>query len=279
MPRLMRVARSRSLAGVLALACCFPQQEPAPDLERVVPRLSSPSKQLEHARRLKYARRGRSARDRERWTQKAIEAYRAVRVHHPWATRLSAEAAFRAGELLCASGHFEGALSEFGVAFELGAGTPFRARGLLSTGRLRRRSGDSSGALEAFLSVVADPESSPAYRDDAWLLVGRVRQETGCIDDARQAWRRVVGHARDPLDRVRAYDFLGVTWIEEGDLEAAAGVLNECLRALSEQALEHTNTGNKVRRGLARMRLVRRLPEEVEARMRSSRLKGTPRKR
>jgi tetratricopeptide (TPR) repeat protein len=271
--------RAGWLAGAMALALLSPREVSAQDLEHVVPRLSTPAKQLEHARRLKQARRGRSARDRERWTRKAIEAYRAVRVHHPWATRLSAEAAFRAGELLSASGRLEGAIAEFGVACELGVGTPFRARGWLSVGCLQRRSGDPRAALEAFLSVVADPESSPAYRDDAWLWVGRVHQETGRIDDARQAWRRVVSHARDPLDRVRAYDFLGITWIEEGDLEAAAGVLDECLRALSEQALERTNTGNRVRRGLARMRLVRRLPEEVEARMRSSRSKGTPRKR
>jgi len=262
----------------MALAFVCPQEEPWPGLDHLVPRLSSPSKQLDHARRLKNARRGRTSRDRERWTQKAIEAYRAVRIHHPWATRLSAEAAYRGAELLCSSGRFEGALSEFAIAVELGAGTPFRARGMLSTGRLLRSSGDAGAALEAFLSVVADPESSPAHCDDAWLWVGRVRQESGRIDDARQAWRRVVAHARDPLDRVRAYDFLGISWIEQGDLEAAAGVLNECLHALSEEALEHTILGKRVRRGLARMRLVKRLPEEVGARMRSSQSKGTPRK-
>jgi tetratricopeptide (TPR) repeat protein len=271
--------RARWIAGLFALGLFLPQEGGAPAFERIVPRLSSPGRQLDHARRLKNARRGRAPVERERWTRRAIEAYRAVRVHYPWATRLGAEAAFRAGELLSWSGLLEAAIGEFDQAVELGEGTPFRARGRLSIGRLQRRVGASKAALAAFQAVVADPDSNPKYRDEAWFWIGRVRLEMGRIEDAREAWKRVVENARDPLDRVRAYDFLGSSWIEEGDLEAAAGVLNECLHALSEQALEHTNTGERVRLRLARMRLVRRLPEAIGARLRSSESKGTPRKR
>jgi len=266
------------VAGLLAFSSPAPVQDARPALEEVVPRLSTPSRQLDHARRLKNARRGRSPEERERWSRKAVAAYRAVRVHYPWATRLGSEAAFRAGELLSAGGDPEEALAEFEVALALGAGTPFRARSRLAIGRLRRRAGDLGKSLEAFQGVIADPESSAQHRDEAWLWVGRVRRDMGRDEDARRAWSRVAEHARDPLDRIAAYDFLGTSWMDAGDLEAAAGVLDQCLRALAEVALERTNTGERVRSALGRTRLVRCLPERIKARLRSSPSKGSPRK-
>jgi len=263
---------------VLAVLC-LAQDASVLDLDARVPRMASPGRQLAHARRLKLARRGTAGAERRAQTEAAIEAYRAVREHFPWATRLSSEAAFRCGELLSASGRIPAAIDEFEFAVRSGAGTPFQARAAIAIGRLHRRNGDLDEARASLLGVVANPTTPRSRRDEAWLWLGRVYAEAGRPEDARTAWTEVTKHAADPLDRLRAYDFLGLSWLERDDPEAAAGVLNDCLQDLSGTALEATNQGARVRRALARMRLVTRLPRAIESRMRSRQFEGTPRKR
>ena len=65
---------------------------------------------------------------------------------------------------------------------------------------------------------------------------------------------------------MRAFDDWGLSLVEEGDLEAAAGVLDRCRRALGERAGELTDLGGRVRRALERMRLVTRLARGVRER-------------
>ena len=255
------------LAMIAALAVGQESEEVVPSpLAPVVPRLETAEAQLAHARRLKQLRAGESAEVRAFWRLRAVDAYRAVRLHHPEARRTCSEAAFRAGELLRAAREATHALAEFEVAYELGRGTEFRARSRLEIGHLHRRAGRSALALDAYLCVASDPASARAHADEAWLRAGLAWRDAGRLEDARRAWRRVAEHGVDPLDRIHAFDHLGMLWVERGDLEAAAGVLNECLRALADAASEETANGTRVRRGLGRMRLVEELPRRVARR-------------
>ena len=90
----------------------------------------------------------------------------------------------------------------------------------------------------------------------------------GRVLEARRVWRRVADTAQDPLDRIRAFDELGLSWLSSGDLEAAAGVLDACRNTLASIAREVTVRGARVRRALTGMRVVRDLPRFIEARAR-----------
>ena len=90
--------------------------------------------------------------------------------------------------------------------------------------------------------------------------------------------RGVAEGGTDPLDRILAYDYIALSWLDKGDLEAAAGVLNQCLRALSPMALEESRSGERVRNSLLRMRVVESLQRRVRERLGSSPDSGTPRK-
>jgi len=260
-------------------------QRETPTVGTRVPRLPTPAAQLAYARRLKRtlvheAPGARAARDSEdpgdrrdppdprdgSGRERAVEAYRAVRVHHPRARAAGAEAAFRAGELLRAAGEPARALAEFEVAGELGENTAFRARARLEIGHLHRRARRAQPALDAYLRVASDPTAARTHRDEAWLWAGLLWREAERLDDARRAWRRVAEHGVDPLDRIRAFDRLGLLWIDGGDLEAAAGVLDECARALGGQASEETPQGARIRRGLGRMRVAAELARRIEQR-------------
>jgi len=236
-----------------------------------VPRMDSASAQIAYARGLKRSMAGREGRERALRREMAIEAYRAVRIHHPRVSSCGAEGAFRAGELLRAGGRTAEALAELEKARELGRRTPFRARASLEIGHIHRREGRRRPALDAYLRVASDPRAAHEHRDDAWLWAGFVWKELGRLQEARDAWRSVTRTGADPIDRILAFDYLALAWVDAGDLEAAAGVLDECVRAHSELALEETRSGERVRKALLRMRVVAALPRAVEERRSKSR--------
>ncbi len=249
---------------------------PAKELERFVPRMHDAKGQIDHARRLKRKVYSQPKESRDFWRKLAVEAYQAVRVFHAEDRKRSVEASFRAGELLRSGGLHESALQEFTWASRARLGA-FSTRAMLEIGHIHRRERAHRRALDAYLDVAADARADAPHRDDAWLWAGHIWRRDGRTDDARGAWRRVAERGQDPLDRIRAFDLLGELWLVQEDIEAACGVLNECLQALAEAALEETRNGERVRNALLRMRLVEQLPRAIASRNISSREAGTSR--
>lgn len=275
--------RARAALLLLALARCAE----APDaqtvernrwIETVVPRMESAEAQLGHARRLKRQMAEKQGDELVFWRKLAIEAYQALRVFHPDARAAAVEGAFRAGELLRTAADDDAALEEFRWAIAHGEGSEFRVRARLESGHLHRRAERWREALQAYLDAAADPQASAARREDAWLWVGSAWKALGRAEDARLAWRRVAEQGSDALARVTAFDELALLYLEESELEGAAGVLDECLRVLSASALEETEEGERVRRALLRMRIVDELPRAIARRKDSSVEQGSSRK-
>lgn len=246
-------------------------------IETVVPRMQDARSQLGHARRLKREMAEKTGEEVPFWRKLTVEAYQALRVFHPEEHALAAEAAFRAGEILRVAGETDGALEEFRWAEREGRGTPFRIRARLEIGHLHRRAGRWREALQAYLDAAAEAEAEPARREDAWLWAGSAWKELGRVEEARTAWKRVAGEGTDPLARIVAYDELCLLLLEDADLEGAAGMLDECVRALSPRALEETADGERVRRALLRMRAVEELRRAIARRKDSSAEQGTSR--
>ena len=228
-----------------------------------VPRMGEAQAQLAYARRLKVSMYGREGKEREFWRSLAVEAYQAVALFHPDALELVAEAHFRAGELLRAGERYEESLREFRACRSLGGATAFPARAGLEIGHVQRRLGNSRAALDAYLEVVSSAGTAAPQRDDAWLWAGRLWHAEGRREDARRAWRAVADGDGDTLDRILAFDYLALSWVEVSDLEAAAGVLNQCVQALSEKALEETRHGEEVRKAMLRMHAIEALQKEI----------------
>ena len=242
------------------------EEERSVALEIAVPRRATAEAQLEYARGLKRRLSERKPEEREFWRELAVEAYQAVRVHHPDRPDVGSEAAFRAGELLRAAGIDERAIKEFTIASRLGSGGRFAHRALLETGHVHRRAGRARKALDRYHEVVSARSVAPRVKDDAWLWVGRLQAASERFEDAFRAWKTVARGAGDPLDRVQAYDWWAITLVERNDLEGAAGVLHEARQRLREAVLEETPFGDQVRRAMERMRAVDRLLEAIEKR-------------
>jgi tetratricopeptide (TPR) repeat protein len=231
-----------------------------------VPRLDSAAAQLAHAASLRSAMRGKEGDAKNASRRAAVEAYRAVREYFASDARACAEAGFRAGELLRSADDVAGALAEFQVAKERGADSPFRVRAELEIGHLHRRAQEYEKALSSYETVLADPSASAGQRDDASYWSGHVCAAEKRIDEARKAWQRVADHGEDPLDRIRAWDCIAQSYVDAGDLEAAAGAIEKCHEALAEVSAEETKLGERVRNAITSMRAVDELQRAVEKR-------------
>lgn len=237
--------------------------------EEVVPRLESAQAQLQRATELRQVVRNASSDERRAARSNAARAYIAVRTYFPGSTAESAEAAFRAAELLRANGEVPAALKEFQWARDQGGDSPFRVRAMLEIGHVERRAKHLQASLSAYEAVMSAAAATQRQKDDAALWVGTVYAQLERLEDARRVWQRVADGADDPLDRVRAYDELASAAVAQGDLEAAAGILERCREALAAVAAEETKLGDRVRGALAGMRAHDELQRAVADRERA----------
>lgn len=222
--------------------------------------------QLEHATSLKQALRGLNGEARDEARAAAVAAYRAVREHFGTEAAPCAEAAFRAGELLRAADDLVGALTEFGIARDRGAGTEFRVRAMLEIGGVERRAKHPQPALAAYEAVLADGTASARQKDEALLWMGRLYADLERFDDARRVWQKVADKGDDPLDRIRAFDQIAALLVDTGDLEGAAGILKRCNEALADVAAEESKLGERVRNALGAMHSIDTLARAVAKR-------------
>jgi tetratricopeptide (TPR) repeat protein len=236
------------------------------DGDAAVPRMETAAEQLRHAAAVKHSMRGLEEPDKAKTRALAVEAYRALLEFFPEESALCAEASFRAGELLRAGGDVVGALASFREARERGAKTPFQARSGVEIGHIHRRAKDAKAALEAYGTVMEDPHALPGYRDEATLWAGRVWHDTDRRDQALGLWEKVAQSGEDPMDRIRAFDYLALDLVEADDLEGAAGMLERCREELGSVAEEETRLGERVRKSLTRMRAVRALQKAIDSR-------------
>ena len=245
-------------------------------LQARVPRLPAAEDQLRFARGAVRAMHGLEGGALVRARMRAVEAYRAVRLHHPTEEALAAEANFRAGELLRAAGLADEALEEFRTARRSSVASPFRGRALLEIGHVHRRDAGSEDALDAYVALALEADARRVDRDRALLWAGRVHATAGRVRAARRMWTAAAGGAEDPVLRVAAYDELIECWLQAEDLEAAAGQWEECRAALHDVAGEATHEGRRVRRALENMDSVERLVACIRARAERGKSRGDP---
>ncbi|TDJ74869.1 MAG: hypothetical protein E2O39_04525 [Planctomycetota bacterium] len=229
------------------------------------PRLASAAHQLRFAKDRKLDLRGLAGSALAAARRRAVRAYGAVIEYFPGDRAISAEAAFRAGELSRAGGARAAATASFQDAWARGAGTPFRGRAAIALGRLVRED-DPAAALGHFEQALLDLDTPRGVRDEAMLWYARSQGDLGRGADARRLLERVARTALDPVDRVRAFDRIAESWIEAGDLEAAAGALHHCRRELSDLMREQSKSGARLRDAVEGMRSFARLRAAVKAR-------------
>lgn len=232
------------------------------------PALDGPAmRALERARQKKQALRGERGERLTKLRLEAIDAYQRVHERWPEAGGITAEAAFRAGELLRTGGAPNLAIQEFEIAVGTREGGEFSARARYEIGHVQRREGRSELALAAFEELTASPAADDHLRDMASLWYAKVLSEIDQPRDAERVLRRLVKCAVAPTDRIRAYDELIVMVVDRAELEGASGWLRECKMSVAEESLAMTKEGERIRSALENMRGLKALRSAIEQRM------------
>lgn len=225
------------------------------------------SRALERAKDKKQALNGQRGDELVQLRLAAVDAYRHVHERWPRSGVVASEAAFRAGELLRSAGEPDAALGQFEIAVGVADGGEFTSRALYEIGHVQRREGRMGLALEAFEELASSAIADDHLRDLASIWYAKVLAETGQMADAERVLKRASKTAKDPVDRIRAFDELILLIVERGDLEGASGWLRDCKLSVAEQSLELTTEGGRVLRALENMRGLKALQLAIAVRM------------
>jgi len=234
-----------------------------------VERQETAREQLTYAAQLRQLHQSAHGKAREAAREATVKAYEAVHEYYPRALEEGAEAYFRAGELQRAAGELKEALRLFEAATRVSPSTAVCARAMLQCGHVQRRLSAFRKALASYEKVMRDKHAAPKYRDRATFWKARVFLLMHREEDARRVFRGLVNATEDPLTVVRVYDELVLSAVREGDLEWAAGIIEECRSVLEDPLREETDLGRRVRNAFRHMRCRARLKEAIIERRRA----------
>jgi tetratricopeptide (TPR) repeat protein len=220
-----------------------------------VPACTTPEEQLVQARAAQAAITGSRGELKRKRQQAAVEAWRAVREHHPRARAAIAEAAFRRGELLRAmeeSGASRGAFQE--VLEFAPADSTWRVRALLELGHLARREGEWEKALVSYRRARETRGADLRHRNAAREWITKVQLKRGAWTAAEAAARDWRQHAASLLEEVRAEDRRLEALIGQRRLTQAWRELEELRERMAEHARRPTDEAEAIATALEGMR-------------------------
>jgi len=220
-----------------------------------VPACATPEEQLVQARAVQAAiigSRGEAKRARQ---EEAVQAWRAVRKHHPRARAAIAEAAFRRGELLRVMEEPGASRGAFQEALEFApADSAWRVRALLELGHLARREGEWEKALVAYRRARETRGADRRHRNTAreWITKVQLKRDAwGAAEAAARDWRQ---HAASLVEEVRAEDRRLEALIGQRRLIQARHELEGLRERMAEHARRPTDEAEAIATALDDMR-------------------------
>ncbi len=246
---------------ILSLMLAAPLAAPLTAQDPATPRLATAQAQLDRAKEVKKESRGTKGAARVAALDRACAAFGAVMEYWPEQGALTAEAAFRQGEIHRTLGRGGQAAGAFLVAVEQGAGTSFGVRGQLEIGHVHRRAGEFPKAIEAYSAVLDMPAASVRHLNDAREWTGKAHFELEDWPAAAKAFRAWGDDAEGPAELVKAADLEARALLRAGQLAQARARLSEVTAQAEDLAAEPSKEGTAVRKALDRMKA----PEELSA--------------
>ncbi len=244
------------IVTLLLTAAALPQ---APPVE--TPKLATAQAQLEQAKEVKKLSRGTKGAARVAALDRACEAFGDVVGLWPESGPVTAEAAFRQGEIHRTLGRPGPAKGAFLTAVEQGLGTPFAARGQLEIGHIHRRAAEFPAALKAYGAVLERKDADLRYRNDAYEWTGKVQVQLDHWGQAAAAFRKWGDNAEGPVELVKAADHEALALLGAGELAQAKARSLEVQAQVEDLAAEPGKEAARLRKALDR----RKAPEAIAA--------------
>ncbi|MDP6942269.1 MAG: hypothetical protein QGH51_09625 [Planctomycetota bacterium] len=219
-----------------------------------VEKLPTAEEQLLQAKAVKAESRGTKGEARVVALNKACEAYGAVLKFYPESGLITAEAAFRQGEIHRSLGRPGPAKGAFESAVDQGEGSGWEARGLLEIGHIHRRLVEMKDALLYYERVMKLENAHLRYKNDSREWTGKAHLKLGNWEAAIEKFVEWASNSEGPIEVVRATDLEVGAWIQLGKLGKAETRLSQLQEEMSSLAEEPTKESAALARALERMK-------------------------
>jgi len=174
--------------------------------------------------------------EKERILLETAAAYEKILVDHRECASECAEASFRAGEIYRTMRLTEDAEKSFLRTLEFSRKGEFAARSINEVGHICRRKKDYAAAIVYYRRTLAECAGVRDECGEAETWIGKVFLKMGEVDKGRQTLLTFAERFPEfPLAAIRNMDLAAQSFIKEGRLVEAAGVVDRC-RSLFEGA-------------------------------------------
>jgi tetratricopeptide (TPR) repeat protein len=219
-----------------------------------IEKMESAVVQLRSAKTIKSESRGTKGAARVLALDKACAAYDAVVKYWPESGVLTAEAAFRSGEINRSLGRPGAAKGSFEVAFDQGEGSTFAPRAILEIGHIHRRVSEMDKALEYYGRLASIKGVPVRYLNDSREWAGKVHFEIGHWEKALDAFKQWSVNSEGPIEQVKAVDLQLRCLLELKQIDAGRALLAKTMEELTPLSEEPSKEGVRLKRALERMK-------------------------
>ncbi|HZN39120.1 MAG TPA: hypothetical protein VFD82_09980 [Planctomycetota bacterium] len=206
---------------------------------------------LAGAKELANHARGLRGGERSHALELAASAYDKVAGDFSGEPAVAAAAAFTAAELWRQQGSLAIAEKDFLLAASIDA-SRFGQRGLLGAADMQRRQKRNDEAMATYAKAAA-VEPGSARAQDARLWQARLLQGAQRLDDAITAFQSALESATPGTQTIEASNFLALAWVDKGDLDAAARVIDHAEQSVIELGDEDPVVQERLRKSLEAM--------------------------
>ena len=252
--------KNKTAAIVIIAAILAALQGTALGLAGDVPREADARSQYAVAALLQKKIRGKKGEERQQAREEAAAAYEAVARYFPEEAPLAGRALYRAGQLYEHLKDREKGVRCLKQVLGMRAEDRTKAKAHNLLGHIYRRARNYTDAIKEYEVLIQDHPKVSSQVAEALVWLGKCKARMGDHKGARDAWQDRLKRFPDRTGLViGSLDLIACSLFREGKVEEARKTLIQCQERFQEAARDTGPQGQRIRKALERMKIVKLL--------------------
>jgi len=211
--------------------------------------------------------RGKKGTERRQAQMKAAAAYEAVAHYFSEEAPLAGRALYKAAELHEYLRDRENGVRCLKQIFKMHAESNTKAKAHNLLGHIYRRARNFKEAIKEYDLCIQDFPKEKAQVAVAMIWLGKCKATSGDHKGARETWQKRLEQFADRSRLViESYDLIACSYLREGKTEKARETLTRCQDQFKAAAQDSGPEGQRIRKWLGKMKVVKRLMGSTEKR-------------
>ncbi len=252
--------KNRTVAAVIVAALLAALQGTALGSAGDVPKEADARSQYAAAALLQKKIRGKKGEVRRQAQEEAAAAYEAVARYFPEEAPLAGRALYRAGQLYEHLKDREKGVRCLKQVLGMRAEDRTKAKAHTLLGHIYRRARNYTDAIKEYEILLRDHPKANSQVAEAMEWLGKCKARMGDHKGARDTWQDRLERFPDRLNlAIGSFDLIACSLFREGKVEEARKTLLKCQERFQEAARDTGPKGQRIRKALGRMKIVKAL--------------------